>query len=182
MKGVPMHQEMSLLAEILSSAKVNHTALLTKLRALVAGDDLLAQRQLLDLLNSHQSEIGLESFEIEQMRIIYLTNCIRDNAVDERIPSGFAAANDLRSRFLALWKEGQGQKHPERTMLLLESMRTSLAMLCQSDRSVQDRVLTGILEHLFQFADIQRFFSGWEKDRSLSSCYKEALFLSRQSS
>lgn len=163
-------------------AKASHGDLLPKVRALMAGDDLEAQCQLLDLLDIHRSEIGLESFEVEQMRIIYLTHCIRADMADDRIPSGFAAADNLRSMFLFLWRECRGQKQPERMKLLLESIRTSLAMLCQADRSIQDRVLTGVLEDLFQFSDILKFFSGWEKDPSLSSCFKEALFLSGQSS
>lgn len=113
--------------------------------------------------------------EINEFQLKYLEQCLRDNSEGVYVHSRYMAAHTIRAWFQRLWVQ---KPKPEN---ILEDIQDMLARLCQEgDVSLNDAVVTAVLEHLFESSAICDFFSNWKNSPNLAETYNEAVFLSSQ--
>lgn len=104
----------------------------------------------------------------DQFALSYIERCIRHNPHGEWASTRYEAAYDAMTWFEALWAETAG------TSAILKGLRETLArLIMERDAEVQDCIVTGVLEHLFQNRKIQEFFAGWAEQEVLNDIYKE---------
>ncbi len=109
-----------------------------------------------------------DAAKCDRFALSYIERCIRHDPHGEWASTRYEAAYDATSWFEALWAETAG------TSAVLSDLRETLARLTmECDAAVQDCIVTGVLEHLFQNRKIQKFFAGWAEREVLKDSYKE---------
>lgn len=101
----------------------------------------------------------------------YLTRCMLDNPESsDLILSGYEAAWTLASWFKQLCAQ-----RPTTDQILKTIVSTLGAMYEKGDPAVQDRILNGTLEHIFEQEEAVNLFTSWQTDPVLKLPYTQAL-------
>jgi len=116
-----------------------------------------------------QPEIGLED-QINFMRR-YLLRCIEENpAPGDYLHGGYEAAWELAA-CMKHWRTLGG-----RATTVVRSVAVDLErMYRRAEPAVKNRILCGVLEHLFEEPALRPYFSSWDRDEDLRDAYRLAL-------
>ena len=100
----------------------------------------------------------------------YYERCIEENPSGDWSDSRYEAGWGLASWFGLLWRDmanNQGE---------LDEIKNALSRIYRvGSQEIRDCVLNATLEHLFESAEIARFFADWDEDKVLSTAYNDAL-------
>lgn len=101
----------------------------------------------------------------------YLLRCIEENpAPGDHLHGGYEAAWELAAA-LKKWRERGG-----RIAATVRGVAHDLEKIWRrGDPATQNRVLCGVMEHVFEDPAMRPYFSSWERDPDLRDAYKLAL-------
>lgn len=163
---------MSVYAEILAVLDSGASVPRSDVRRWIDTGDLLTWSALYELLDSGASriepEIGQEAIDV--MRD-YLLRCLEENpAPGHYLHAGYEAAWELAT-LLKTWRRRGG-----RAADAIRGVAVELEKIYRrGDDATRNRVLCGVLEHVFEDPSMRPHFTNWDRDPSLREAFRLAV-------
>jgi hypothetical protein len=111
--------------------------------------------------------LSLEDYHLFVLQ--YYTRCFRENPDGEWSDSRYSAGWSLVNWFKGLWKDNSVPRSA------LADIKDRLSLLYkEGDEELRTCIINATLEHLFENAEIARYFADWRLDPLLSKAYGEA--------
>ena len=106
--------------------------------------------------------------DVHPFIMAYYERCLLENPDGDWADSSYEAAWDLVNWFNYLWSE------KERRIKEIEEFKQWVGNLYKTgDRRLQDCIVNGIVEHLFENKKIRIYFNDWKKDPLLKKAYAQ---------
>lgn len=177
---MPHTNEGSVLGEVSAELLSDHGAQGTSpirredVRRWMLTEDAEAQGALFSLLMdpSHFSRItpSLELADYHSFVMRYLERCLKENPDGEWSDSRYSAGWSLVNWFRGLWTDSTVPRH-----VTAELKDWIASMYRDGNEVVRTCLVNATLEHLFEEADIARYFSDWQRDPTLQEAYAHAM-------
>jgi hypothetical protein len=160
-------------AEILPRLASDEPVARDDVRRWIESGDLLTWSAVYALIESDWSRVQPEVPVDEQVDFMrrYLMRCIDENpSPGVHLHGGYEAAWDLAAH-MKLWRHSGG-----RLATVVRGIAVDLERLYRrAEPAARNRVLCGVMEHLFEDPAMRPYFSTWDRDGDLREAYKLAV-------
>ena len=125
---------------------------------------------ILDTSCAQRIEPALEFDDYHHFLLRYYERCFRENPESAWADSRYSAGSDLVNWFGKVWHDKQLPR------FAIDELKEMIGRLYkEGDRELRTCITTATLEHLFEQAQIRKYFADWRKDPVLSNAYNEAV-------
>ena len=160
-------------AEVLGRLKSSEVVPRDDVRRWIESGDLLTWSAVYSLIETSWSRVQPEVPLDEQVDFLrrYLLRCIVENPrPGEHLHGGYEAAWDLAAH-MKRWRQNGG-----RLATVVRGIVIDLEKLYRrAEPAARNRILCGVLEHLFEDPALRPYFSSWDRDEELREAYKLAM-------
>jgi hypothetical protein len=118
--------------------------------------------------HSHRVHPPLSMQEIFEFCLKFYEDCILQDISSLYCPGKYIAGMELANWFKTLWDD---MSVPREYLIQLKQM---IRGLYEKHERLRDALINGALEHVFEYSDIQEFFSDWKSDGLLSGAFAQA--------
>jgi hypothetical protein len=163
--------ELRVIREINEAFQSSEAILLPRVRNWMSSQSLAVRANVVDLITAQAGRIAppLSTHEIFGFLRDYYREClIRDDQDSDFVPNRHIAGYDFVRWFKTLWCDPTAPREH------IESLKSLLRELYVQALVPQDDIVTAVLEHLFESAEIQDFFADWKSDPELSRAFNLA--------
>lgn len=166
---------MTLFTKLLEMAEaVNDEIPRAMVREAIGASDLELRGLVFSMIHNHQIrnriKPSLEMVDFQELHLSYLPDCIKLPIESDWCDSPYLAGHAIVAWFRHLW-----QQKLENMEYLVVWKHTLANLYIQGDKAVQDVVINGIMEHLFQDDEIRFFFNDWRGHVILKRAYNMSL-------
>lgn len=159
-------------AEILRILATGEPIARDDVRRWIDSADLLAWSAIYALAEESWARVQPEIEAYEQVDFMrrYLLRCIDENPTPgEHLHGGFEAAWELAAH-MKVWRTSGGK-----IAATVRSITAELEkMYRRSEPATRNRILCGVMEHLFEDPAFRPYFASWDRDDELREAYKLA--------
>jgi hypothetical protein len=160
-------------AEILPLLVTDEPIARDDVRRWIESGDLLTWSAVYALMEEGWSRVQPEMPVDEQVEFMrgYLLRCIEENpSPGEHLHGGYEAAWELAAH-MKHWRRSGG-----RIAATLRGIAAELEKLYRrAEPAARNRILCGLMEHLFEDPALRPYFASWDRDDELREAYKLAI-------
>lgn len=160
-------------AEVLQALQSDAPVAREDVRRWIDSGDLLTWSAVFTLLEEAGSRVQPEVPLEEQVDFTrrYLMRCLDENPTPgEHLHGGYEAAWEL-ARCVREWRRLGGRAAAAVRGIALELEK----LYRRADATTQNRILCGVLEHVFEDPALRPYFANWNRDTELREAYRLAL-------
>jgi hypothetical protein len=160
-------------AEILRALATDGPIARDDVRRWIDSTDLLTWSAVYALAEESWARVQPEMEVHEQVDFMrrYLLRCIEENPTPgDHLHGGYEAAWELAAH-MKLWRSAGGKLAATVRSIAVELEK----MYRRSEPAGRNRILCGVMEHLFEDPALRPYFASWDRDEELRGAYKLAV-------